>query len=84
MDTSEQKDSKPRSTIPAGLRPTPPRLTRADLRARGKLRITLTRQELEELARLVRAGKVMLNTDARVSPQLRNAMTRLGVPTWGL
>ncbi len=67
-----------------GLRPTPPRLTGADIRAKGALHVGLTTAELEQLARLVRAGKVMLNDNRSISKNLRQAMTRLGVDTSGL
>ncbi len=67
-----------------GLRTTPPRLTGADIRAKGTMRVSLTTAELEHVARLIRAGKVMLNDNRIVSKNLRQAMTRLGVDTSGL
>ena len=67
-----------------GLRTTPPRLTGADIRTKGALRVSLTTAELEHVARLVRAGKVLLDDNRSVSKNLRQAMTRLGVDTSGL
>ena len=83
MDTQQQA---PRTTSqpPKNWRTEPPRLTGADLRARGKIRVTLTRGELEQLAQLIRAGHALVNDGKSVSPQLRAAMTRLGVSTHGL
>jgi len=83
MDTPQQA---PRTTPqpPKNWRTAPPRLTGADLRARGKIRVTLTKAELDELARLIRVGHAHLGDGKSVSPQLRAAMTRLGVSTHGL
>ena len=83
MDTQQQA---PRTTPqpPKNWRTEPPRLTGADIRARGKIRVTLTKAELDELARLIRAGHALVNDGKSVSPQLRAAMTRLGVSTHGL
>jgi hypothetical protein len=72
------------STQPRGMRTTPPRLTGADIRAKGALRVGLTTADLEQLARLLRAGKVLLNDHRSVSRNLRQAMARLGVDTSGL
>ncbi len=83
MDTSQQAH---RSTPqpPKNWRTAPPRLTGADIRARGKIRVTLTKAELDELARLIRVDHTHLGDGKSVSPQLRAAMTRLGVATHGL
>ncbi len=83
MDTQHQA---PRTTSqpPKNWRTAPPRLTGADIRARGKMRVTLTKAELDELARLIRVGHAHLGDGKSVSPQLRAAMTRLGVSTHGL
>ena len=83
MDTSPQP-SRPTSQAPKGWRSEPPRLTGADLRARGKMRVTLTKAELEQIARLIRAGHALLHDGESVSAQLRAAMTRLGMSTHGL
>ena len=83
MDTQQQT---PRTTPqpPKNWRTEPPRLTGADIRARGRIRVTLTRAELEQLAQLIRVGHAHLGDGKSVSPQLRAAMTRLGVSTHGL
>ena len=83
MDTQHQA---PRITLqpPKNWRTTPPRLTGADIRARGRIRVTLTTAELDDLARLIRVGHAHLGDGKSVSPQLRAAMTRLGISTHGL
>ena len=83
MDTQQQA---PRTTAqpPKNWRTEPPRLTGADIRARGRIRVTLTTAELEQLAQLIRAGHALVNDGKSVSPQLRAAMTRLGISTHGL
>ena len=83
MDTQQQAP-RPAPQPPKNWRTEPPRLTGADIRARGKIRVTLTRGELEQLAQLIRAGHALVNDGKSVSPQLRAAMTRLGVSTHGL
>ena len=83
MDTQQQAP-RTASQPPKNWRTEPPRLTGADIRARGKIRVTLTKAELDELARLIRAGHALVNDGKSVSPQLRAAMTRLGVSTHGL
>jgi hypothetical protein len=60
------------------------RVTSSYLRQKGAVRLTLTQQELEQVARLVRAGKVLLNDTSSVSKNLRQAMSKLGVDTKGL
>ena len=82
MDT--QQASRPAPQPPKNWRTEPPRLTGADIRARGRIRVTLTRAELEQLARLIRVGHAHLGDGKSVSPQLRAAMTRLGISTHGL
>jgi hypothetical protein len=67
-----------------GFRLTPPRLTSKDLRARGKASVTLTTDELQRVANLLRAGMVMTNDLRSVSKNLRAAMTKMGVDTKGL
>ena len=83
MDTHQQVP-RPAPQPPKNWRTTPPRLTGADIRARGKIRVTLTKAELDELARLIRVGHAHLGDGKSVSPQLRAAMTRLGIATHGL
>jgi hypothetical protein len=63
---------------------TPPRMTKAEWAKRDKTSVTLTRSELEHLAQLIGAGHVLLRDGRSVSPQLRAAMTKLGIPTKGL
>ena len=60
------------------------KVTSSYLRQKGEVRLKLTRQELEQVARLVRAGKVLLNDANSVSRNLRQAMSKLGVDTKGL
>ena len=79
-----QQSSRPVAQPPKNWRTTPPRMTGADLRSRGKIRVTLTTGELEQLAQLIRAGHALVGDGKSVSPQLRAAMTRLGVSTHGL
>jgi hypothetical protein len=64
--------------------PTPPKLTRADWLKRDKAKVTLTRGELDQLARLVTAGRALLRNEPSISPTLRTAMTKLGMDTKGL
>ena len=60
------------------------KVTSSYLRQKGEVRLKLTRQELEQVAHLVRAGKVLLNDSNSVSRNLRQAMSKLGVDTKGL
>ena len=64
MDTHQQS-SRPASQPPKNWRTTPPRLTGADLRARGKIHVTLAEGELEQLAQLIRAGHALVNDGKR-------------------
>jgi hypothetical protein len=66
------------------MRLTPPRLTGEQLRAKGRARVTLTTAELEHVARLLRAGRVLTNDRLDVSKNLRAAMTKMGVDTRGV
>lgn len=77
---SEGKESNEGKRMP----PVPPRLSKADWQRRDRTRVTLSRSDLEQLAQLVRAGHVMLNDGRSVSPQLRAAMSRIGLATHGL
>jgi hypothetical protein len=77
-------DNKLGTRRPAGLRPTPPRLTRVELQALGRTRVTLTTAELEQLAQLVAAGQVLLRDGRSISRNLRAAMTKMGVNAKGL
>jgi hypothetical protein len=76
-------DDKP-TRGPKGLRPTPPRMTSKDLRARGKAGVTLTTDELQHLADLIRAGRVFMRDPRSVGKNLRAAMTKMGIDTKGL
>jgi hypothetical protein len=60
------------------------RVTNSYLRQKGQVSLTLTRQELEQIAKLLRAGKVLINDTSSVSKSLRAAMSKLGVDTKGL
>jgi hypothetical protein len=64
--------------------PTPPKMTRAEWLKRDKTTVTLTRAELEQLSQLLAAGHVLIRDGKSVSPKLKAAMTKLGVPTKGL
>jgi hypothetical protein len=64
--------------------PTPPRMTKANWQRRDRTAVTLSRGELEQLGQLIRAGHAQLNDGRPVSPQLRAAMTRIGIATHGL
>ena len=77
MDDKPSKGAK-------GLRLTPPRLTRKDLRARGKAGVTLTTDELQQLADLIRAGRVLTRDLRSISKNLRAAMTKMGIDAKGL
>jgi hypothetical protein len=63
--------------------PTPPKMNKAEWLRRDRTSVTLTRGELEQLARLISAGHVMLHNEPSVSPRLRNVMSRLGISTKG-
>ncbi len=58
--------------------PIPPRMTKAEWQKRDKTAVTLTRSELDHLAKLIWAGHALLSNERSVSPKLRAAMTRLG------
>jgi hypothetical protein len=66
------------------LRTAPPRMTGKDIRALGRMRVQLTRSDLEHVAELLRAGMVLTKDRRPVSRNLRAAMTKLGVETRGL
>jgi len=63
---------------------TPPRMKKAELLRRDKASLTLTRGELEYLARLVAAGRVLLNDASPVPARFRATLHRLGVKSVGL
>ena len=64
--------------------PTPPRMTKAEWQRRDKSSVTLSRSDLEYLAQLLAAGRVLLREQRSVPPKLKAAMTRLGIATIGL
>ena len=64
--------------------PIPPKMTQAEWRKRHKTTVSLTKTELELIAQLIDAGRVLLRTAPPVSPKLKAAMTRLGINTQGL
>ena len=67
-----------------GLVPTPPRMTKAEWLKRDRSSVTLSRSDLEQLAQLLAAGRVLLRDSRPISPQLKAAMSRLGIATHGL
>ena len=77
------KATTPRGSARHGL-PTPPKMTRAEWLKRDKTTVTLTRAELEQLSQLLAAGHVLIRDGKSISPKLKAAMTKLGVPTKGL
>lgn len=81
--TGEVKLMPRRKMSPGGL-PILPRMTREAWRKRTKTTVSLTKEELEQLALLLAAGRALLRSDAPVSPRLKAAMTRLGISTAGL
>jgi hypothetical protein len=84
MDTLTRPLTKDKERDERGMRLIPPRLTGDQLRAKGRARVTLTTTELEQLARLLRAGRVLTNERHDVAKNLRTAMTRMGVDTRGV
>ncbi len=80
MDDQTPKRGADAKRVP----PTPPRMTKQDWQRRDRTRVTLSRGELEQLAQLIRAGHALRNDGRSVSPKLRAAMTRIGIPTHGL
>ena len=58
-------------------------MTKAEWLRRDKSSVTLSRSELDYLAHVITAGRVLLR-DGRPGPaKLRAAMTRMGIPTHG-
>jgi protein tyrosine/serine phosphatase len=66
------------------LAPTPPRMKKAELLRRDKASLTLSRGELEHLARLAAAGRVLLNDNRPVPARFRATLSRLGIHAVGL
>jgi hypothetical protein len=64
--------------------PVPPRMTKAAWAKRSKTTVSFTKTELDDLARLLAAGHVLLRDAGSISPKLKTAMTHLGVSTKGL
>lgn len=60
------------------------RVTTQYLRQRGKVGVTLTKEELSQLAHLIKAGRVWLKDDRSIGKNLRAAMTKMGIDTNGL
>ena len=77
-------DTKPKGKQPEALANSNVRITAQYLRQRGKIGMTLTKAELEHLAELIRAGRVITKDYREISKNLRQAMTKLGVNTKGL
>jgi hypothetical protein len=53
-------------------------------RARGKVKVTFTTSELEDVAQLVRAGLLARPDYRGIPPRLKGAMTTMGISTKGL
>ena len=51
---------------------------------RGNTTVTLSTPDLEQLARLIKAGYAVLGDNRPISPNLKKAMKRMGVATMGL
>jgi hypothetical protein len=83
MDDNNDKRQKSPAQ-PVGFGANAPRITSQYLRQRGKIGLTLTRADLEHLAELIRAGRVLTKDYRDVSKNLRQAMSKLGVETRGL
>jgi hypothetical protein len=81
VSTMDERTMKRATT---GLRTKPPRMTGKDIRALGRIRVQMTKQELEQVADLLRAGQVLTRDRRPVSRNLRAAMTKLGVDHRGL
>ncbi len=64
--------------------PKAPRMTKAEWLKRDKGHVTLTKSELEYLAQVIGAGRVLLRDTRPVPTQLKALMTRLGVSTQDL
>ena len=64
--------------------PTPPKMTKAEWLKRDKSGVTLSRSELEYLAQVIAAGRVLLRDSRPVPAPLRAALSRLGISTVGL
>ena len=62
----------------------PPKMTKAEWSKRDRAKVTLTRGDLEYLAQVLAAGRVLIRDNRPVPPLLKAAMTRLGVATTGL
>ena len=82
--TDKPTDDSPALRTPRGLVPTPPRMTKAEWLKRDRSSVTLSRSELEQLAQLLAAGRVLLRDSRPIAPQLKAAMSRLGIATHGL
>ncbi len=63
---------------------TPPRMTKAEWLKRDKASVTHSRSDLEYLAQVIAAGRVLLRDNRPVPSGLKAAMTRLGISTAGL
>lgn len=59
-------------------------MTKAEWAKRSKTSVTLTRGELEQIAQLIAAGRVLIRDGRGISPQLKAAMTKLGISTQSL
>ena len=81
MDTTTPTAPRERRTNQP---PTPPRMTKAEWLRRPHSSVTLSRSDLEQIAQLLAAGRVLLRDQRPVPAKLRATMTRLGISTTGL
>jgi hypothetical protein len=84
MTMDERPNDKVRATTGFGANRPQVRVTTQYLRQRGKVGVTLTREDLTQLAHLIKAGRVWLQDDRSVGKNLRAAMTKMGIDTNGL
>jgi hypothetical protein len=79
MADNEAGQRRPKRQVPI-----PPKMTKAEWAKRDKTSVTFTRGEPEHISQLIAAGKVLLRDGRSVSPQLKAALSRLGISTQGL
>ncbi len=79
-DTKKKADAR----TPTGLRLTPPRMTKAEWQRRDRTSVTLTRGELEQLAQLAAIGRQVMRDSRPIAPNLKAALSRLGIAAFGL
>ena len=82
MDQDGKKKADART--PDGLRLVPPKMTKAEWQRRERTSVTLTRGDLEQLGQLAAIGRQVLRDSRPIAPNLKAAMSRLGIATHGL